>query len=294
MRERVTVSAPASSANLGPGYDCLGVALPLRLTVTAERRPGPLAVQVDGEGAGRLPSDASNLVAQAFVRGGGPDEGVQLTAHSPVPLASGLGSSSAAIVAGLAAARALAGRDVDPPALLGPATALEGHPDNVAAALLGGFTLALTNPPGARRIDPPAGLAFITLTPAEGLSTHESRAALRPAVDRADAVHTLARAALLVSALHRGALEDLPLALDDRLHEPDRAPLVPLLGRVRGEAARLGALGTTLSGAGPSVLVWARSADADALRRALADAHPEAAVRLLAPEPEGVRVEDAS
>jgi homoserine kinase len=291
MPDRVTVSAPASSANLGPGYDCLGVALPLRLTVTAERRAGPLTVTVEGEGAGSLPADATNLVARAFVRAGGPDADVALTARSPVPLASGLGSSSAAIVAGLAAAQALAGAPLDPDALLAPATAIEGHPDNVAAALLGGFTVALTEPPTARRIDPPAGLALITVTPTVGLSTHESRAALRPIVDRADAVHNLARSAFLVSALHRGALDDLVLALDDRLHEPDRAPLVPLLGRVRDEAAGLGALGTTLSGAGPSVLVWARVDDAERVRAALAGAHPDAGVRLLAPEPEGVRVE---
>jgi homoserine kinase len=291
MADRVTVSAPASSANLGPGYDCLGVALPLRLTVTAERRPGPLTVAVEGEGAGTLPADASNLVAQAFVRAGGPAEDVALRACSPVPLASGLGSSSAAIVAGLAAAKALAGRELHLAALLGPATAMEGHPDNVAAALLGGFTIALTSPPRARRIDPPDGLALITLTPRGGLSTHESRAALRPTVERADAVHNLARTAYLVSALHRGALDDLQVALDDRLHEPDRAPLVPLLALVRREAARLGALGTTLSGAGPSVLVWARSQNAEDLRQALGDGHREVAVRLLAPERDGVRVE---
>ncbi len=124
-----------------------------------------------------------------------------------------------------------------------------------------------------------------------GLSTHESRAALRPVVDRADAVHNLARTAYLVSALHRGALDDLPVALDDRLHEPDRTPLVPLLGQVRAEAARLGALGTTLSGAGPSVLVWARADDAERVAAALADMHRDAGVRLLAPEREGVRVE---
>src|SRR5690242_19802247 len=147
MPDRVTVSAPASSANLGPGYDCLGVALPLRLSVTAERRAGPLTVAVEGEGEGTLPADATNLIARAFVRAGGPDADVALTARSPVPLASGLGSSSAAIVAGLAAAQALSGAPLDPEVLLGPATAIEGHPDNVAAALLGGFTVALTEPP---------------------------------------------------------------------------------------------------------------------------------------------------
>jgi homoserine kinase len=246
---------------------------------------------VHGEGASTLPTDATNLVARAFVRAGGPAGDVALSAHSPVPLASGLGSSSAAIVAGLAAAGLLAGDGLDPAALLGLATAIEGHPDNVAAALLGGFTVALTDPPRARRIEPPDGLALITVTPREGLSTHASRAALRPAVDRADAVHNLARTAYLVSALHRGALDDLPVALDDRLHEPDRAPLVPLLGQVRAEAARLGALGTTLSGAGPSVLVWVRSGDAERLRQTLADAHRQAGVRLLTPERDGVRIE---
>jgi homoserine kinase len=293
--ERVTVSVPASSANLGPGYDCLGVALPMRNLVEVERRPGPLAVDVEGEGADSLPCDASNLVVRSFAEvWDGPLDGLAFRMRNEVPLQSGTGSSSAAIVAGLAAGLALQGRAYDSDALIALAAPLEGHPDNVAAAIAGGFTVAIDGPaPLLRRIEPPAGLAFVLVMPDHALGTEESRKSLRPDVPRADAVYSLQRAALLVLALASGDLAALPSALDDRLHQPDRSGLTPMFCDLQERLPELGAFGCTLSGAGPSTLLWVRSAEAGRIAARVAALLPQAGVSALAPEPRGVLVSSA-
>jgi homoserine kinase len=291
--ERVHVTAPASSANLGPGYDCLGVALPLRNDVVVERCKGPLEVVLLGDGADVLPADATNLVVQSFRRSSGlTGDGLRFTLTNRVPLRSGTGSSSAAIVAGLAAGLAFTDRPVDVDTLLPLAIEIEGHPDNVAAAILGGFTIALGGePPLARRITPPAGLGFVLVIPTDTLCTRESRKALRPEIPRADAVYSLQRSALLVDLLATGALDLLPHALSDRMHEPDRAALTPMLGHLRTLDGNLPCFGVTLSGAGPSVLVWVREDGVGAAVDAVRAAVPGAQVLAMSPEAEGVRVE---
>ena len=296
MVQRITVSAPASSANLGPGYDCLGVALPLRNHVEVERRPGPLAVSVSGEGADVLPCDASNLVVRSFAEvWDGPLDDLAFRMRNEVPLESGTGSSSAAIVAGLAAGLALAGRPHGTGELLALAAPIEGHPDNVAAAIAGAFTVALDGAqPLVRRIEPPAGLAFVLVVPDHALGTTESRKSLRPDVPRADAVYSLQRTALLVHALATGDLDSLPRALEDRLHQPDRAALTPLFCRLQERLPELGAYGCTLSGAGPSTLLWVRAEQAGAIAVEVAALAPGAQVMSLAPEPRGVLVSAGS
>jgi homoserine kinase len=293
--DRVSVSVPASSANLGPGYDCLGVALPLRNAVEVVRRPGPLAVRVEGEGERVLPCDERNLVVRCFAEVW-PEalDGLAFRMRNEVPLESGTGSSSAAIVAGLAAALALQGRPHGAAELLALAAPLEGHPDNVAAAIAGGFTLAIDGErPALRRIEPPAGLAFVLVVPDHVLGTTESRKSLRPEVPRADAVFSLQRTALLVHALACGDLGALPAALEDRLHQPDRAGLTPLFCRLQDCLGELGAFGCTLSGAGPSTLLWVHAGDEEATARRVAELAPHARVLPLAPEPRGVVVSPA-
>jgi homoserine kinase len=255
LPDRLTVTAPASSANLGPGFDCLAVALELRnrVDITAARGRG-VTVTVSGEGARSVPVDASNLFVRAFTSVGAAPAGLDFAMQNAIPLARGLGSSAATIAAGVAAG--LAWRRVTADALPA-AAALEGHPDNVAAALLGGITLAWTAPGGARALRlSRCPVEFVAVVAADELPTERARAALPTQVAHADAVHTAARAALLVAALEQGRTDTLADALDDRLHEPFRAPLAPLLHAVRERLLGGPAFGATLSGAGPSVLVW--------------------------------------
>jgi len=289
---RVHVDVPGSSANLGPGYDCLAIALPLRLGVTVARTDAPLAVEVTGEGAKELPADADNLIVRTLLaeldeRG----DGLHVAIDSAIPLGAGVGSSAAAIVAALAAADALRGHPLERRALIRRASTIEGHPDNVAASVLGGITIAAGDRPTARRLDPPPGLGLVLVVSQERVATKDARAALADTVSRADAVWNIQHAALLVAALATDALDDLPTALSDRLHEGARAELMPTFTALRDHASDLGALGVTLSGAGPSVLVWCTAEQtervAQAARALLAD---DAEVYALRPEPEGVRV----
>lgn len=287
---RVTVDVPGSSANLGPGYDCLAVALPFRLRVVAERRPGPLGVRVTGEGAGALPEDASNLVVATLLAEldeRGDDLSVEIA--NEIPLGAGCGSSAAAIVAALAAADALRDRELHEASLVLRASAIEGHPDNVAASVLGGITIAAGDPAVARRIDPPAGLALVVAVADERVATKDARAALADAVPRGDAVWNIQHSALLVHALHTGSLDDLSVALTDRLHQDARAALMPTFQELRSRSAELGALGVTLSGAGPSVLVWCRADDADQVAGSVRALVPSAAVHALRPEATGLQ-----
>ena len=286
---RVNVDVPGSSANLGPGYDCLAIALPLRLRVAVERRPGPLAVEVTGEGAGELPADATNLVAATLLaeldeRG----DDLQIAIDNRIPLGAGCGSSAAAIVAALAAADALLGREISPASLILRASTVEGHPDNVAASVLGGVTIAAGDPPTARRIEPPADLALVVAVADERVLTRDARAALAGDVPRGDAVWNIQHAALLVHALHTGALDDLSVALTDRLHQDARAALMPTFQELRSRTAELGALGVTLSGAGPSVLVWCAADRADRIAAEVRAIVPSADVHALRPEPTGL------
>jgi homoserine kinase len=266
LPDRLTVTAPASSANLGPGYDCLAVALELRNEVVVSA-PGDGTVSVAGEGAAGLPADASNLFVRAFAAAGADPSGLSFAMRNGIPPARGLGSSAATIAAGVAAGLAWAGSEADP---LPAAAAMEGHPDNVAAALLGGVTVAWTAGGEARALRlTSCPVDFVCVVAAEELETARARAALPSQVAHADAAHTAGRAALLVAALEAGRADAIADALDDRLHEPFRAPLVPLLAEVRGRIGGLPAYGATLSGAGPSVLVWCEPGSGRAVARRL-------------------------
>lgn len=257
----VRVRVPATSANLGPGFDALGLALARHDDVTAEVTDGGVRVSVIGEGAGELPSDERHLIVTAmratFDALGAQPAGLALECVNRIPQARGLGSSSAAIVAGVLAARALvAGGDrrMDDDAALRLAAELEGHPDNVAPCLLGGFTIAWTEPGGARAVSLPVAPAVrpTVFVPAERGLTSVARAALPATVPHADAASNAGRAALLVHALTADPALLLPATVD-RLHQEQRAPGMPATAALVGELRAAGAA-AVVSGAGPTVL----------------------------------------
>lgn len=254
---RRLVRVPASSANLGPGYDVLAAALTLQLELEVEEA-GSFAVEADGL---EVPLDRSNLCVRAFesLR---PADGIAFRIASEIPLAGGLGSSAAAIVAGLLAADHLYELALEPAEVLRRASEIEGHPDNVAAALHGGFVVVTCSAgeggaPVATRLEVPQGVEAVVVIPAgERVPTPEARAAIPAQVPHADAVANVAAASELVLGIERSDLGLIERGLTDRLHQPQRAHLYPRSLEVVEAAAGLGALGATISGAGPSVLVW--------------------------------------
>ncbi|ASW56464.1 homoserine kinase [Plantactinospora sp. KBS50] len=261
IADPVRVRTPATSANLGPGFDSLGLALGLYDEVSAQVVADGCRVTVAGEGAGELPEDEEHLLVRAmrttFDALGGQPGGLRVDCRNRIPQARGLGSSSSAIVAGVQLARALVrdgGRAIDDAEALRIAAAIEGHPDNVAPCLLGGFTIAWTDSSGARAVSlrPDERIQPTVFVPRERGLTAVARAALPPVVPHADAAHCAGRAALLSHAL-TGAPDLLFPATEDRLHQDYRAPGMP------GTAALVSALrgagvAAVVSGAGPAVL----------------------------------------
>lgn len=262
----VLVTVPATSANLGPGFDALGLALSLRddVRVRVEDAAAPdVTVHVEGAGSDTVPRDASHLVVRALLatydRLGLAVPHLSLWCTNRIPHARGLGSSAAAAVAGIVAARALSGAELDDDAVLGLASEIEGHPDNAAACLLGGLTVAWTDGSAAHavRLAPDPSVRAVVLVPDAELATAKARGMLPAVVPHADAAHSAGRAALLVAAM--SSRPDLLLAAtEDRLHQPYRADAMPasaaLVSRLR--AAGVAAV---VSGAGPSVLVLTTS-----------------------------------
>lgn len=245
MIRRRVVRAPASSANLGPGFDCMAAALALHVELEVQET-GEFSIETELP----LPRGRENLCVQAFERLH-PADGFTFRIRSDVPLAGGLGSSAAAIVAGLMAADHLFELDTD---LLALASELEGHPDNVAAALHGGFVVCADGE--VARFDPPTGLEALAVVPHDPVRTDAARAALPEEVPLGDAVFNVAHCALLTLGLARGDWDLVARGLQDRLHQQRRADLFPRSFELAGRARELGALGATISGAGPTVLVW--------------------------------------
>jgi len=248
----VRVRVPGSSANLGPGFDVLAAALGRHLELEVVEA-GHFALVTDL----KLRRDRNNLIVRAFEQLL-PADTFEFRVRSEIPLSGGFGSSGAGVVAGLMAARALAGSDAD---MLALATEIEGHPDNVAASLHGGIVIC----DGARahRIDPPGGLEAVMVVPSRAVRTAEARQALPEQVPLGDAVANVASVSKLVLGLASGRLDLVGAGLEDRLHQPYRAHLYPRSAELVSRAAELGALGATISGAGPTVLVWVRSEDAE-------------------------------
>jgi homoserine kinase len=266
----VRVRVPATSANLGPAFDCAGLALACYDVVDFAFAPSGLSVEVTGFGAGELPTDEFHLVVRAFRAACAELDwtppGLRVVAENGIPQGRGMGSSAAAVVAGVLGAWALCPEvdGIDDDAVLRLATAIEGHPDNVAPCLLGSATLSWMTAEGARavRIGVAGAISPVLFVPGDTLSTHVARGLLPAVVPHADAAHNAARAALLVHALSSDPALLLE-ATDDRLHQRQRAAAMPesidLVDRLRAEGHA-----AVISGAGPSVLVLAGSPDNNA------------------------------
>jgi homoserine kinase len=272
---------PASSANLGPGYDVLAAALDLPLELEVEET-GTFSVSCN---LPSVPLDRSNLCVRAFERLR-PADGVSFAIRSEIPPVAGLGSSAAAIVAGLCAADHM--YELDAP-LFELAAELEGHPDNVAAALLGGFVIAADTPV---RVEPPAGLEGVLALPGFEVPTAAAREALPDSVPLADAVANIASSSLLVLGLAHGDFSLIQRGLIDALHQPRRRPLYERSMELVEAAPGLGALGATISGAGPTVLLWSHWEQTGALIERLRSKAPDCEVRRVTFAPGGADVNE--
>jgi homoserine kinase len=281
MQRRRLVRVPASTANLGPGYDSFGAALSIHLELEVEET-GELRVQCDIPG---VATDRSNLCVRAF-EALHPADGLTFRITSDIPVSAGLGSSAAAIVAGLVAADHM--YELDAP-LFELAAELEGHPDNVAAALLGGFVIC-TRGEQPHRFEPKAGLEGVIVTPPDQVPTAGARAALPAEVPIGDAVHNTAHAALLTLGLATGDLSLIARGLSDRVHQPRREHLYPRSMELLRRAADFGAIGASISGAGPTVLFWTHWEQTGHVLDALRREAPESTVRRVQFTPGGADV----
>lgn len=259
------VCLPASTSNLGPGFDCFGLALKLYLTVRCTvptKAKEACRVRTTGAKENRaLPRNASNLIYRAMAFAAKRENvelpTIDMIVHNEIPLASGLGSSAAAIVAGIKLCGLLTERDLSEQTIRNYATEFEGHPDNVTATLCGGFVASCVNNGGTvvtARFDWPTHIRAVVVSPRSQLPTHVARAALPRSVTRGDAVHNLQRTAVFISALAQQRYDLFWEAMRDRLHQPRRESLVPGLAEALGLPQMPGLLGVALSGAGPSIV----------------------------------------
>ncbi len=294
--QRVKVTIPATTANLGPGFDCLGLALGLRneICITAVAQPG-LTIEVNGEGAGQIPTDGHNLAVRAaervFELVGKRPSGLHIHQHNHIPISSGLGSSAAATLGGILVANALVDGGLSDQQLVELAVAMEGHPDNVVPAYYGGLTLSVMDDTAlhVEQITVPPMQVVIVL-PDFDFPTAAARATLPAQIPLRDAVFNVSRVGLVLRALERGDFAALALAMQDKIHQPYRLPLVPGMIDVFTAAREMGATAVTLSGAGPSVAAFAptnHEAIAQAVQAAFARAGLESRFWVLPVENQG-------
>ena len=295
-----TVIVPATTANLGPGFDCLGLSLALYNTLEVHPREEGLLVTIEGEGEGIIAIDHRNMMVDAMLRlaaeVGRVLPAVHLHQSNEIPVSSGLGSSAAAVLAGLLAANRLMEEPLTPEELLALAVTIEGHPDNMAPAFYGGLVLAGANG-GRLQVEqlPVADLRVAVVLPHFDLSTVEARHVLPRDVPFSDAVYNLGRLGLLLPALAQGDYDKLGVAMRDRLHQPYRVPLIPGMQAAFDAAAAAGAQSVALSGAGPGVIAFAareHEAVATAMRRAFAGAGLDSRAWILDIDHAGCRITD--
>ncbi|MCS7282062.1 MAG: homoserine kinase [Anaerolineae bacterium] len=300
---KVRVRVPATTANLGPGFDALGMALDLwNETLWTPSEDGRIHVTIAGEGAGVLPTDATNAIVAAalslYDRLGVPCPGFRVHCVNRIPLGSGLGSSSAALLSGLLGANALLGEPLSREEILRMAIETEGHPDNVAPAMLGGLVVSILHDGRVVSIKLPARanrapVRATVVLPDIDFPTEYARSILPRTVDRQDAIYNISRSVLVVEALRTGDLEMLGKAMDDRIHQPYRLPLIPGALAAMEAARRAGAAAVALSGAGPSLIAFSADWDltiGEAMRREFERAGLRARVFHLRVTERGARV----
>ncbi len=295
----VRLTVPATSANLGPGFDALGLALGLRNAVEMEIIAGGFKIDIQGEGASLLPRDASNAVARAvervFQQVGEHTPPLRINLTNVIPPGSGLGSSAAAYVGGMVAANALLDQPLSRDDLLRLAVEMEGHPDNACAAMLGGLVISSFGEEGLiyRRV-PVAAMKVVVARPDVHVLTEELRALLPKSILLKDAAINIGRAALVVQALAEGDTDLLGEAMHDRLHEPYRKMAIPGYGQTVAAALEAGAASVAISGSGPSLIAFA-SEGHQAIARAMTEALERATGKpvkawILPVDPQGVQV----
>lgn len=293
----IRICVPATSANLGPGFDAIGIALRLYNQVWMEESE---SLEISSRDGTRVPQDASNLIFQSakclYEKCGRELTGLRIVQLNPIPMARGLGSSSACIVAGICGANRLLGSPLDQQELIDLAAEIEGHPDNIAPCFLGGLTASAIDGGRVYSTSVPVTekLRFVLFIPPFELKTARARAVLPQHYSRSDAVYNISRVALMVASLYSGNLENLRVAVQDKIHQPYRAGLIPRCGEVFELSRRLGSLGTYISGAGPTIVSIAASEQAETFA---ARAEQELAdkgiggwnVKVLEADPEGVK-----
>lgn len=297
MKHSVVVKAPATTANMGPGFDCLGMALDIWNTVSVET--GASGFEISGEGKDSLPKDASNLLYRSFARVyegmAKPVPSVRIRCRNEIPLGRGLGSSAAAVANGLLAASELSGANIPAKRLLALAADIEGHPDNAAAAIMGGCRIVVGDGDAliTASVSIPADIKVVLFVPEVPMPTEQARGILPQTLDRRDAVFNIGRAALLVNAFASGDLTHLSTATQDRLHQPAREAIFYPMKNIFRAAMAAGALGVFLSGAGSAVLALARDREytigyemADAAMKSGVDG----AIKVTQPTPLGAHV----
>jgi homoserine kinase len=274
----VRVSSPATTANLGPGFDTLGVALKLHNIVEMCDDESGLLIQLEGEGADEAPCDESNIVFQAadlvFKQVGYQPRGLRISLHNEIPFARGLGSSAAAIVSGVVAANALSGGRLGERELLHIAYQLEGHPDNIVPALLGGFVCTTVTSGGAIeyiKVPPSPNIRSVAAIPTFELKTRDARRVLPEQFDFQDVVYNVSHASFFVAAFITGNFSSLRYAMEDKVHQPYREALIPGMRRVFESAMRAGAMSVSISGSGPTIIAFVNGRD-EAIGAAMSDA----------------------
>lgn len=293
----VKIKVPASSANLGPGFDCMALALGIYDEYEMKLHDS-ISISVKGEGEKEIPRDSENIMVKVaehlFRQVGKPFNGIQIKAKTNIPQARGLGASSAAIVGSLFGANELLGRPLKRDELFNMASHLEGHPDNVAAAIYGGFTLAWKDHADAKALSfpPPSNIKIVLGVPNFDVYTIRARNILPAVWPKDDVIFSLSRACLMTAAMVAKKYDWIATACNDRLHEPYRGQLIPGYTEIRSQLLKDGALGVAISGSGPTIIAFT-TRNIDRIRKTIVDGFKKHKVKstalLVKPSPFGVK-----